>query len=174
MPGSAEARATTHPRTAARFYRRQPGLGWLLALLLVPLLLAAIGHSARDGFHSNVDLTLPSVGPSATLTMPSVTAPNVNVPAMSFAPLSISRNGNDLTLSGDLPDRAARASLLAALKGALGADVNLIDNVNINAGVSAPDFSGLGGIFQAGATIPDFNFNLDGDAVTLTDGGIRG
>ena len=87
---------------------------------------------------------------------------------MSFAPLSISRNGNDVTLSGDLPDGAAKASLLDAVKGALGADLNLIDNVNINAGVNAPDFSGLQAVFQAGATIPDFNFNLDGDAVTLT------
>ena len=88
-------------------------------------------------------------------------------PAMSIAPLSISRNGNDFTLSGDLPDEAAKASLLDSLKGAFGGGVNLIDNVNIKAGVNAPDFSGLGAVFKAGAGIPDFNLNVDGDTITL-------
>jgi peptidoglycan-binding protein ArfA len=52
--------------------------------------------------------------------MPTVTGPNVNVAVMSFAPLSISRICNDFTLSGELPDAAAKASLLDALKGGLG------------------------------------------------------
>ena len=70
-------------------------------------------------------------------------------------------------LSGDLPEGAAKAALLDSLKGAFGGDVNLIDNINIKAGVNAPDFSGLGAVFQAGAAIPDFNLNLDGDTITL-------
>ena len=89
MPGSEEIRTTTQWRTESRFYRRPPGLGWLLALLAVPLLLGAIGYGIRDR-DADVDVTMPSVDPSVTLTAPTVTAPNVNVPSLSFAPLSIS------------------------------------------------------------------------------------
>ena len=106
--------------------------------------------------------------PSVTLTAPTVTAPNVNVPSLSFAPLSIARNGNDFTLSGELPDLAAKTSLLDSLRGALGGGINLIDNINIRPGISAPDFSGLGDVFKAAVDIPDFNFDLNGDTVTLT------
>ena len=95
-------------------------------------------------------------------------APNVNPPGLSFAPLSIVRNGNDISLSGDLPDDTAKASLLDALRGAFGPDINLTDNLNINAGVSAPDFSGLGSLFNAAVDVPDFNFDLNGDTLTLT------
>jgi peptidoglycan-binding protein ArfA len=174
MPGSEENRITTQSRKASRFYRRPPGLGWLLALLLVPLLLAAIGYSARDRSDKDVDLTLPSADSSATMTMPSVTAPKVKVSAMSFAPLSISRNGNDFTLSGDLPDAAAKTSLLDSLKGAMGAAVNLIDNVNLKAGINAPDFSGLEGVFKAGKPIPDLKLSLNGDTITLTGTSVSG
>jgi peptidoglycan-binding protein ArfA len=168
MPGFEETRSTTEWRTASRFYRRPPGLGWLLSLLLIPLLLGAIGYAARDRSKTDIDVTVPSVDASATLTVPSVSAPNVNLPAISLAPLSITRNGNDITVSGELPDAAARTSLLDALKGALGSGVNLIDNLNIKAGVGAPDFSGAGEVFKAEAAIPDFSFKLDGDTLTLT------
>ena len=120
MPGSEEIRTTTQWRTASRFYRRPPGLGWLLALLAVPLLLGAIGYGIRDR-DADVDVTMPSVDASVTLTAPTVTAPNVNVPSLSFAPLSIARNGNDFTLSGELPDLAAKTSLLDSLRGRSGA-----------------------------------------------------
>ena len=50
----------------------------------------------------------------------------------------------------------------------MGAGANLIDNVNIKAGINAPDFSGLGDLFKAAVDIPDFNFDLEGDTVTLT------
>jgi peptidoglycan-binding protein ArfA len=40
--------------------------------------------------------------------------------------------------------------------------------LNIKAGVRAPDFSGLGGLFKAATDIPDFNLDLKGDAITLT------
>jgi peptidoglycan-binding protein ArfA len=162
MASSEEIRTTTQTRRDSRFYRKPPGLSWLLALLLIPLLLGALGHATRDK-SADVDLT----APTATVTAPTATAPNVNVPGLSFAPLSITRNGNDWNLSGDLPDAAAKTSLLDSLRGALGAGANLIDNINITPGVNAPDFSGLGDLFKAAVDIPDFNFNLEGDTVTL-------
>ena len=98
---------------------------------------------------------------------PDVNAPNVNAPAMNFAPLSILRNGKGFTLSGELPDLETKNGLLDSLKLAFGPDIDLTDNLNIKAGVNAPDFAALGSIFGAAVDIPDFNFDLNGDTVTL-------
>jgi peptidoglycan-binding protein ArfA len=175
MPEShVETRTVKGWRTASKFYRQSPGAGWLLALLAIPLFLAFLGWNELDKSKKDLALTVPSVNPSATLTAPSATltapsvgAPDVNAPHVSFAPLSIIHNGNGFTLTGDLPDASAKASLLDSLKGALGSGVSLIDNINLKAGVTAPDFSGFGALFKAAVGIPDFSFKLDGDTLTL-------
>ena len=104
--------------------------------------------------------------PSIGITAPSISVPSL--PSLNFAPLSILRNGNDFTLTGDLPDLNVKTALLNALKAAFGSGVNLIDKLNIKAGVSSPDFSGLGGLFKAAVDVPDFNFNIEGGTLTLT------
>jgi peptidoglycan-binding protein ArfA len=172
MPGSEANRTITGYRTASRLYRRPPGPAWWLALLAIPLLLGLIGWAGLDK-DADVDVTMPDVSPTATLTAPNVNTPevnppNVNLPNLSFAPLSILRNGNGFTLSGDLPDPAAKTSLMDSLKLAFGPDISLTDNVNIKAGVNAPDFSVLGSVLKAAVDIPDFNFDLNGDTLTLT------
>lgn len=43
-----ETRTITGWKTASRFYRQKPGLGWLLALLAVPLLLGLLGWGTLD------------------------------------------------------------------------------------------------------------------------------
>lgn len=177
MSSANETRTITGWQTASKFYRRPPGIGWLLALLAVPLLLGLIGWGAIDRSGTGTDMTLPSVDPSATLSAPDVNAPDLNAPnapdpnapGLSFAPLSITRNGNDITLSGDLPDDAAKAALLDSLRAQFGPDVNLIDNLTLRPGVSTPDPTALGSVFEAAAAgIPDFDFKLDGDRLTLT------
>jgi peptidoglycan-binding protein ArfA len=167
MP-SPDKTSTTEWRTASRFYRRPPGLAWLIGLVAVPLLLGLIGYHALPKAY----VSAPSVGaPSVSApSLPNATAnaPNVNAPALPFAPLSLVRDGNNITISGDLPDAAARASLLDALKAAFGPGVNLIDNTDLKPGVNAPNLSGLGAVLKAAAPLSSFNFKLDGDTVTLT------
>ena len=53
MTGSGDARVSataTEWRTESRFYRRTPGWGWLLGLLLIPLLFG--WHSGRSSPRS--------------------------------------------------------------------------------------------------------------------------
>jgi peptidoglycan-binding protein ArfA len=76
MPGSEDTRTITGYRTASKFYRRPPGLAWLLGLIVVPLVLGLIGWSLHDRSKSHSNLTLPTVAPTAVLTVPSVNAPN--------------------------------------------------------------------------------------------------
>ena len=52
------------------------------------------------------------------------------------------RNGNDVTLTGVLPDEAAKTSLLDSLHGLFGPNVNLIDKLTVKDGVNVPDLAG--------------------------------
>lgn len=147
----------TEWRRESRYYRRSPGWGWLLGLLLIPLLFGWLGWG--------------SVKPTAAVNVPSVTvtAPEagMSVPALDLAPLSIVRNGKDFTLTGELPDLSVKDKLITGLKATLGPGVNLIDNLTVKAGVSAPDLAGVDPVFKAANDIADFSFTLSGDTVTL-------
>lgn len=159
MKGSEDSRAVataTRWRRESRYYRRSPGWGWLLGLLLIPLLFGWLGWGA--------------VKPTAAVGLPGVTntaPPASSLPALNLAPLSIVRNGKDFTLTGDLPDLSVKDKLLSELKATLGPGVNLIDNLAVRAGVNAPDLSGVSPVFKTADDIADFNFNLVGDTLTL-------
>lgn len=153
--GDAEVSATaTEWRTESRFYRRSPGWGWLLGLLLIPLLFGWLGYGALK--------------PKVDVSAPSISAPDVNLPSLKFSPLSLLRNGNDFTLTGLLPDLTVKDKLLAALKAALGGGVNLIDKIDLAAGAVAPDFGGFAALLKAAADVPDFHFTVEGATLTLT------
>jgi peptidoglycan-binding protein ArfA len=184
MSVSDEDRTITDWRTESRLYRRKPGLGWILALVAIPVLLALIGLGTLGGSKKDIDLAVPSVPASATLTVPSgpamkgpamtgpamtgpaMTGPDANAPGASFAPFSILRSGNGFTLAGELPDEDMKKSLIESVNQALpGASV--IDNLTVTPGVAPPDFAKLGGLFGASVNIPDFSLNLVGDSITL-------
>ena len=159
MTGSGNARVSataTEWRRESRYYRRTPGLGWLLGLLLIPLLLGLIGWGTLG--KPKVSVSAPSI---------SVTAPSLSVPSLNFAGLSILRNGNDITLTGNLPDLNAKTALLDSLKAAF-PGANFVDNLSIQSGVGAPDFAAAGAVFKASADIPDFAYKFDGSTITLT------
>jgi peptidoglycan-binding protein ArfA len=164
MTGSGDARlsaSATQWRAESRYYRRPPGWGWLLGLLLIPLLFGWLGWGAHkpnaDGSVSGLDTSSVSAG------MPSAGAPSLNI-----SPLSILRNGRDFTLSGILPDLASKNALMTAMKTALGPSVNLIDKLDIAAGAVPPSFDGLGAVLKAAGDVPDLHFTVKGAALTLT------
>jgi len=125
-----------------------------------------MGYGITD--RSKLDINGPNINaPNVAAPSLSVSVPSVSPPSLSFAPLAILRNGNVITLNGDLPDIATRTGLLDMLKGVFGNGVQLIDNLNIKAGVTAPDLSSLGSVFKAALSMPDFKFKIVGDTVTL-------
>jgi peptidoglycan-binding protein ArfA len=164
MGGSQEAPETTEWRRTSKFYRRFPGLPWLISLIVIPLLLAVIGYGGQDRSRSEV------TGPTGTL--PTLNAPmpggRPTIPALSLTPVSIIRSGNDIKLTGDFPSPEAKTSLLDALKASFGPNVNIIDKLRINPDVTSLDFSHAAPIFKAAASVPDFGLAVKGDTVTLT------
>ena len=172
MAGSEEDGPIADWRTDSRFYRRQPGFGWLLALLIVPLLLALIGWSAAGRANRDDVLALPSVDPSATLTVPSTPAPALGTsraPAddRAFGPMSIVRSGNGFTLTGELPDAGMKASLLDSIRQAM-PGARIVDELTIDPAVKGPEFSALGALFGTALDVDGFSSTLVDDTLTLT------
>jgi peptidoglycan-binding protein ArfA len=157
--GPRRAAASTDSGQAPEPNRPSLGRPWLIALVVIPLLIAAIGYFALDRTRSANGPTgaLPKLAPSSTSA----------APKFSLAPLSIIRNGNDITLNGDFPDATAKAALMKALSGSLAPGANIIDQIRINPTVDALDFSNAGPIFRDSASIPDFSLTVNGDTITL-------
>lgn len=86
MTGSGEKRVTataTEWRTESRYYRRSPGLGWLLGLALIPLLLGWLGWGVLKPKTPDLNVTAPSVSVSVpSVSVPSVSVPSVSVPSV--------------------------------------------------------------------------------------------
>jgi peptidoglycan-binding protein ArfA len=167
MPGSDEAPETTQWRRTSKFYVRGPGLPWLIGLIIIPLLLAVIGYGevgrTRSAFTGPTGAL-----PTLNAPKPSGGAPKTpTIPAVSLAPVSITRSGNDIKLSGDMPSLEAKQSLLAALKAGFGPNINIIDNLRINPDITSLDFSNAAAVFEAAASVPDFGLAVKGDTVTL-------
>lgn len=157
--GLRQEAVSTHSRRAPESHRRSPGLPWLIALVIIPLSIAAIGYG---GFDRQRSASAPA-GAVPTLAPSSTSA----APKMPLAPLSIVHNGNDFTLSGEFPDDSAKAALLKAINGSPAPGVNIIDQIHINPNINALDFSKAATIFKDSASIPDFSLTVDGDTITL-------
>jgi peptidoglycan-binding protein ArfA len=157
--GPRHAAATPDSPRAPEPQRRSLGLPWLIALVVIPLLIAAIGYGAfdRSGSAHGPTGAIPALTPSS----------KPGAPKFSLAPLSITRNGNDITLNGEFPDDMAKAALMKALNGSLAPGGNIIDQIRINPTVDALDFSNAGPIFKDSASIPDFSLTVNEDTITL-------
>src|SRR3954452_6150966 len=146
------------PGSESRFYRRQPGVGWLLTVIAVPLLLAFIGWSVSSRAEQSAAVLPPATSPPAAAAAP---------PAAPLGAMSIVRSGNGFTLTGQMPDAASKASLLQALRQAL-PGAKILDELPVAPGVASPEFAGLGGLFGAALETSGFSANLRGGTVTLT------
>jgi peptidoglycan-binding protein ArfA len=157
--GLRHSAASTDSARAPEVRRPSAGLIWLIAVGVIPLLIAAIGYGAfeRPRPVNGTAGPVPTMGSSGTS----------GAPKLTLAPLSITRNGNDFTISGDFPDDSAKAALLKAVNGSLPPGVNIVDQIHINPNIVALDFSKAGPIFKDSASIPDFSLAVNGDTITV-------
>ncbi|MGH3635207.1 hypothetical protein [Mycobacterium sp.] len=168
MASSDETPETTTWRRAVKFYRRPLGVPWLIAVLVIPLLLAAIGYGVLDRNRSQTNApagALPTLAPPLS---PGARPNAPTIPPLSLAPVSIIRNGNDITLRGDFPDVKAKRALLDAVIASVGSNANIIDTLGVNPNVNSLDFSDGGPVFNAAASIPNFSLVVNGDTITLS------
>ena len=167
MAGSDEVPEATQWRPTSKFYRRFPVLPWLVGLIVIPLLLAVIGYGELGRTRSEFNGPTGAL-PTLNAHKPSGGAPNSpTIPPVALAPVSITRSGNDIKLSGDTPTPEAKESLLAALKAGFGPNINIIDDVRINRDITSLDFSNAATVFEAAASVPDFGLTIKGDTITL-------
>ncbi|MEB4208000.1 OmpA family protein [Mycobacterium sp. 94-17] len=129
------------------------GLPWLIALVVIPLLLAAIGHelSVRSGSGHVSSAPTTSAGAAG----------------ISLAPFVMARNGNRVVLTGEFPDEPAKAELLKVLGDALGPGVDIVDQIRIDPAVDALDFAKAKPVFSDSASIADFAVTVSGNTITL-------
>jgi peptidoglycan-binding protein ArfA len=129
------------------------GLPWLIALVIIPLLLAVIGHAVSTRSASGRGSPAPSTSAGA--------------PTISLAAFSMARNGDSVTLTGAFPDESAKAALLKVLGSALPAGVGVVDQIRIDPAVDALDFAKAKPVFADSASIADFTLTAGGDTITL-------
>jgi peptidoglycan-binding protein ArfA len=165
MGGSDEAPETTEWRRTSKFYRRHLGLPWLIGLVVIPLLLGVIGYGEVD--RNRPHLNVPT-GALPTLSAPPAPSNAPTIPALSLAPVSITRSGNNITLHGEFPSAAAKDSAVNAVKASAAPNVNVIDNLRVNPNITSLDFSNAAPVFKAAASIPDFVLAVKGDTITLS------
>lgn len=115
----------------------------LIAAALVAVLLGAIGCGLQEASPEGTD--------------PGAAAP---------VPVSVIRHGNEITLTGDVPDPAAKRALLDAVITSSD-DVTVVDRLNVVPGAATPDFSASAPVFEAAAVIGDFALHTGADSVTL-------
>lgn len=145
----------------ARFYRRTPGAGWLVALIVVPLALGLIG---TGGLGEPDKLALP---PPVLSASPTLTPANGARTSVVLAPLSLQRSGDDVVLSGQVPDELSRTFALDRARTVL-PGTNVVDLLSVIHGVTAVDLAGLDDVLTASAALPDFGIDIDGGNVVLT------
>ncbi|GAB1812601.1 channel-forming protein ArfA/OmpATb [Mycobacterium sp. MUNTM1] len=132
---------------------KRPGLAWLIALVVIPLLIAAIGYEVSARSPSGRVSSAPSTSAGA--------------PRFSLAAFSMLRNGNSVTLTGDFPDESAKAALLKVLTGALPPGLDIVEEIRIDPAVDALDFAKAKPVFSDSASIADFGLTVGGDTITL-------
>ncbi|HEU0191610.1 MAG TPA: hypothetical protein VFR17_10135 [Mycobacterium sp.] len=149
-----------------RFYRQRPGLVWVIGLVIIPLFLGVIGYSMYDRTRPHAGDQLEFDGAAPTLVEPGSAAPEPP-PGLALAPLSVVRNGDQITMEGNLSDPADQQALLDIVIASAGEQVDVVDRIGIVPDLKVLNVAAAGPVFEAAADIHDFRLTVRGDTVTL-------
>lgn len=143
-------------RTVRGRYRRAPG-GWLLvALLVVPFVLALLGTMWPGGTDDAPAQQTAGAAASAGPTPPS-----------DREAIEVRRDEGRIAVSGRVPDAAAERGLLDSVRAAAG-DARVVDEVEVEDGVRTPPLPGVGTVLAAARGIEDVAIRVDGSTVALS------
>lgn len=157
-----------HWETVSRPYRRNPGGLWWLALLAVPLLLALVGSLTGQQF-ADATVTTASSPAASTASTPAAPVTSASPSATTGPqPLTITRDGNTVTVAGSVADDATRLALVDMLTTTLGSDVTLVETLAATDGAPTFDVEGLRVVALQMSSHPDLAIRLEGSVATLT------
>ncbi|MCG5431121.1 BON domain-containing protein [Mycobacterium sp. MYCO198283] len=146
---------------------------WLLGALTVAALTAAACGGGDEGTQTSTSTvtststsTVAAPPPPAATTSTTSLLPGVPNPVLE--PFVLTRNGDSVTVAGDVPEQATRTAVLDAITAAVGTDANVIDTMQVNPGSMPFDTAQVTAVLQAAKPIANFGLRRDPDKVTLT------
>lgn len=156
----------TEWESVTRRYKRGLGGPWLLALVGVPAILAAVGL----GLNGDDTDTKASATPTASQTSTGDASPipsDTGSANASAAPFSLQRVGDELTVKGVVPDDAAKTALIDDIKAKV-PGVNVVDQLTVTAGAAAAPAAAVAALADGANAGGDFSLDFDGKALVLT------
>lgn len=171
---SSTTRVVTDYRTEVSHYRRPLlGVPWIAGLIVVPALLAGLGGLAgRAGTPAATTPGSSTSTPAVAATSPDAASPSPSAapstPTPKAAVFQISQDGKTVTVSGIVPDAASKASIVAALKGAYGTGVTVVDQLKVTAGAPVVDSAAFTSLAGALKGVSGARFDAEGNKVTIS------
>ncbi len=150
----------------AHYHRPLLGTPWIVGLIAVPALLAAIGLMGKPAATASpgpspTPIVAASADPSAA---PSGSAsPGVKVPI-----LSVNQDGKTVTVSGSVPDAATKTAVVDAVKKAYGTAATVQDRLTVDPVAPAVDATTFGALASALKGIAGVTFDAQGGAVKVS------
>jgi|GEM_PF-1897977 Outer membrane protein and related peptidoglycan-associated (lipo)proteins len=158
-----------------RRYRRPLGGWWWAALVLVPVLLAAISTAFGLGSGGRAEAAVPpsaETTPSATAAATTPASPSASASASTnpakTVPVALVRVGETVTVTGTFADEASHQLAIQVLQGALGSELTVADQTGIAAGSGGLSTEAATALGAAFILVPDLSVQFDGKTVTVT------
>lgn len=156
-----------HVTEVAHYHRPLLGTPWIVGLIAIPALLAAIGLLGRPA-------TTASPGPAATTPIvaasaePSAGASGSPSPGVKVPILAVNQDGRTVTVAGSVPDAATKTAVVDALKKAYGTAATLQDRLTIDPVAPAVDPAAFGALATALKGVAGVTFDAQGGTVKVS------
>lgn len=163
------SREVTEYRTEVGHYRRPLlGVPWIAGLILVPALLAGLGLATRPATPAAPAPTAAATKTTASAATSSTTTATATAAPAPVAAFGLSSDGKTVTLTGSVPDAAAKTAAEAAAKAAFGSAVAVANNLSVVAGAPALGSGAISGLAAGlkGVTTP--KVDLTGTTLKLS------
>lgn len=162
---NATTTSTTEWDTVTRRYKRGLGGPWLLALVGVPAILAAVGLGINGDDNDSDAAGTPTATQSSTSDASATPSDTASANA-SATPFSLQRVGDQLTVTGVVADDAAKTALIDDIKAKV-PGVTVVDQLTVTAGAAAAPAAAVAALADAANAGGDYSLDFDGKALVL-------